>query len=141
VTPQKCRGYTVIAHCQPTHRPMHTLRSVLLAAITLTACSGPLEPDAVVAPPCTTPASLTGAYDPLAPGYLVLFTSGVSAPQESARLAKRYGFTVSHVFEELGGFAAEMKPGVVAQLRCQRTVAAVSRDGSTTLVALPSPTP
>lgn len=97
---------------------MHALRSALLAIIALTACS-----------------------DPLAPGYLVLFTSGVSASQESACLAKRYGLEVTQVFEEMGGFAAAMKPGAVAQLRCRRTVAAVSRDGSTTFAALPSPTP
>ena len=108
---------------------MRSVQHPLLVVVALAACFGPLEPGAEMQPPCFAPAPLDGSYDARAPEYIVMFTEGVAASHESARLAKRYAFSLIIVYESIGGFAAELHPWVVAQVRCERTVASVSRNG------------
>jgi hypothetical protein len=84
----------------------------------------------LVRPACTDPAPLSGEFDPRAPGYIVLYRDGVDAQQETAILAARFQFVPRHVYTHaLQGFSAEFSPEVVAAVRCEPTVRAVSHDG------------
>lgn len=102
--------------------------SLFALLVSLSACTNSLSPSAVVPPQCLAPAALSGTYDPRAPSYAVLFRNGVNVSEEAQRLARRYGFTLNFVWNNLRGFSAEMTPHVVAQLRCERTVTLVEFD-------------
>lgn len=114
---------------------------VLLLGI-LSACSGgsssPTEPSApprpqppaAPAPACSNPAPLDGEPHPDAPGYIILFQDGVKAGEVAPSLARKYGFTLSHVYEALSGFASQDMTGeIVAQIRCEPSVRLVSYNG------------
>lgn len=108
------------------------MRSLLLL-LAFTACSGPLDPGAVLVPPCWSPAPLLGSYTPGAPLYFIRLESGVDVTQEANRLARRYGFTVVHVYWTSPTFTAALDSRVVAQVRCERTVRYLEYDGIGTL--------
>ena len=48
---------------------------------------------------CLQPAPLLGEANPMAPGYIVVYHPGVDPVAETSRLAARYGFTPTHVYE------------------------------------------
>ena len=74
-------------------------------------------------PPCSDSAPLLGTYDPVAPGFIVRFQDSVNATAEAGRLAARYGFTTTLVYEAaLKGFAADLSPATAAVLRCEPKV-------------------
>lgn len=100
----------------------------LLAEI---ACAEPAAPvGQLVAPLCVDPAPLLGSADPRAPGYIVVFHDSLDARVETARLAARYDFVPSHVYEfALRGFSAQLSTPVVAEVRCEASVSYVEHDG------------
>ena len=104
---------------------------LLLPALALLACRNPFAPELrVVPPPCTNPAPLLGSADPRAPGYIIVFVDSVNAQQETNRLATKYSFQASYVYEAaLRGFSASLAPEVVAAVRCEPTVRLVEYDG------------
>lgn len=114
----------------------------LLLLVTLQACNGgsssPTEPPAQPrpgrpaepAPSCSNPAPLEGDYHPEVPGYIILFRDGVKAQDVAPSLARKYGFTASHIYETLPGFASlDMTAETVAQIRCEPTVVLVEYNG------------
>lgn len=70
---------------------------------------------------CANPLPVGGAYNPAYPGYGVSFRDGVDARAETARLADRYGFTITHVIAT-GGFVADFDDDVREQLRCEPSI-------------------
>lgn len=112
------------------------MSAVMLAATLLGGCSesstAVLTEEAaltVLRPLCRTPAPLVGRPNTSEPNYLVAFKAGVDASSESTRLARVYGFTVTHVFYAgTGGFAASLSPREVAIVRCEASVAQVGYD-------------
>ena len=103
-----------------------TLFIVLLSSVVLIACEGSAAPSL----PCADPAPLEGQFDPRAPAYIVVFESGVSARQETDRLAAEYGFTPRFIWEvALQGFSAELTSEVVAAIRCEGSVQYMAHDG------------
>jgi hypothetical protein len=130
-------------------RPMdRRFSSVLATAVAflmmaLSACSGGSsnpteppapsprpEPPAAPAPACANPAPLEGQYNPAAPGYIILFQEGVKAPEVAQSLARKHGFTPSHIYETLPGFASQDMTGeVAARIRCEPTVRLVEYNG------------
>jgi hypothetical protein len=84
----------------------------------------PLGPGVEIVPPaCVNPAPLLGQYDGRAPGYIIDLKDGVDVIVETDRLATRYNFTPTHVYDAvLGGFSANLTPAAVAGLRCENTV-------------------
>jgi hypothetical protein len=88
----------------------------------------------VVPPPCASPAPLLGTPNPAAPGIIVSYRSSVDPVTETARLAALYGFTPSHVYAyAIKGFAADVPPATVADLRCETTVSFVEYDAVVTV--------
>lgn len=84
----------------------------------------------VLPPPCVQPAPLLGAYEPRAPGLIVAFHDSVDVATEVPRLAARFEFTPTHVYQyAIRGFAALLNPAAVAGIRCESTVASVEYDG------------
>ena len=79
---------------------------------------------------CSSPAPLLGHFDRRAPGFIVVFDSGVDASAEVRRLADLYGFTPRHVYTHaLQGFSAELTPATLAAIRCETSVNYASFDG------------
>jgi hypothetical protein len=116
--------------------------AVALLLVVLSACGGgsssPTEPSApprpqppaAPAPACSNPAPLEGEPHPDAPGYIILFRDGVRAQEVAPSLARKYGFTVSNIYETLPGFASpDMTSEMVAQIRCEPTVSLVEYNG------------
>jgi hypothetical protein len=94
---------------------------VLMGMLLLAGCNRHGESGVLL--PCADPAPLNGKPDPAAPGILVGLVPGVDAAEESDRLAKKYGFTVEHVYDALGAFfTPDMTPEVVDRIRCEPTV-------------------
>ena len=84
-------------------------------------------------PPCSDSAPLLGTYETAAPGFIVRFQDSVNATAETGRLAARYGFTPTFVYEAtLKGFAADLSPATVAVLRCEPKVTQIEYDGVVT---------
>jgi len=118
--------------------PSALLSLVPLVLITCGGSSSPSapaavsEPSQVVEPACPNPAPLEGAYDPRAPGYLVIFHDGVDAQATADELAAQYGFTVERVWTAalLGFSTPDATPEAVAGLRCEPTVKLVEHNGS-----------
>ena len=80
--------------------------------------------------PCSDPAPLNGKPDPAAPGVIVGLVSGVDATEESSRLAKKYSFTVEHVYDVLDAFfTPDMTPEALDRIRCEPTVRYVDYNG------------
>jgi hypothetical protein len=102
------------------------LRGVTAALLVLSACEDALAPVAEPEPACTDPAPLVGEYDPRAPGYLVMFHSGIDAAAETERLAIKYGFEPRYVFPVTSGFSADLDSATLAALRCEPTVSYVA---------------
>ncbi len=88
-----------------------------------------------IEPTCADSAPLLGTYDPAAPGYIVRFRDSVDAAAEGARLAARYGFTTTFVYQyALKGFAsADMSAATAAVLRCEPSVASIGYNGIVTV--------
>ena len=110
-----------------------TLAVAGLGATVLAACgSDAVAPDLDLrnerVPACASPAPLLGQRDPLAPLMLVMYKDGVDATAETARLAQALGFTPTHVYGAIGGFAAALSPDVTAAVRCAPSVRFVEHD-------------
>ncbi len=86
-----------------------------------------------VQPSCLLPAPLLGQPNVAAPGYIVVSRPGVDPVAETARLAARYGFSPSHVYDAaLLGFSADLTPTSVAGVRCEPSVSFVEHNGVVT---------
>jgi len=98
----------------------------VLAVLTAGCQEGITSPDAPFAllqSSCLSPAPVLGQFDPRAPGFIVVFDSGVDASAEALRLGGLYGFTPHHVFTHaLQGFSAELTPATLAAIRCETSV-------------------
>lgn len=82
-------------------------------------------------PSCDQPAPLYGEPDPNTPGYIVGFRDGVKSEVETPRLAALYDFQPSFTYTTaLQGFAAELTPETVAELRCVSTIKSIEHDAS-----------
>jgi hypothetical protein len=96
--------------------------------------TSPDAPFALLQPSCLSPAPVSGEFDPRAPGFIVVFDSGVDASVETPRLAGLYEFTPRHVFTHaLQGFSAELTPATLAAIRCETSVNYASFDAPVTL--------
>ena len=70
---------------------------------------------------CSAPVTLSGKYDPAAPGYIVSFVTGTDVDAALAVLTARYGFQPTSVYRlTLLGFAARLTDAVVDGMRCGR---------------------
>lgn len=83
-------------------------------------------------PACENPHAISGAPDPLAPGYIIRLVDGVDPVAESTRLAAKHGFTVRFVYEyTLPGFSTrDVTTRALNGLRCESSIAYIVRDGS-----------
>lgn len=81
----------------------------------------------VVPPACAAPAPLHFAVTP-APGWIVMYQTGVNAATTTATLQTKYGFTATRVYEAVGGFFAELTPAQIASLRCEPAVALIEQN-------------
>jgi peptidase inhibitor I9 len=109
-----------------------TLRFALLSSSLLlaVACHNSTGPQLS----CLQPAPLLGQANPMAPGYIVVYHSGVDPVAQTSRLAARYGFTPTHVYTAaLLGFSASLTPASVAGLRCEPSVSYMEHDGVVTI--------
>ena len=73
----------------------------VLAVLTVGCQEGITYPDApfvLLQSSCFSPAPVLGQFDPRAPGFIVVFDSGVDARAEAPRLGGLYGFAPHHVF-------------------------------------------
>ena len=96
--------------------------------------TSPDAPFALLQPSCLSPAPVLGQFDPRAPGFIVVFDSGVDASAEAPRLGALYGFTSRHVYTHaLQGFSAELTPPILAAIRCETSVNYASFDARVTL--------
>jgi hypothetical protein len=85
-------------------------------------------------PACADPTPLYGTFDPRVPQYIVILQPTPDVKPEVARLAAKYGFTTTTVWESgLQGFVAPITSDIVAGLRCETTVKYVSHDQVFTL--------
>jgi hypothetical protein len=77
---------------------------------------------------CDDPAPLLGEpeSEPVSPAYIVGYHEGVDAVAETQRLSAAYGFEPESVFQVSPGFAADLDPVQLAQVRCESTVDHVS---------------
>jgi hypothetical protein len=103
----------------------------LVCTLFLPACSAITEAAATTEPTalCANPAPLLGQFDPRVPGYIVQLQPGVAVQAEVGRLAAKYGFTPTHVYEfALQGFSAELSPLALASIRCEASVISVEHD-------------
>ena len=95
------------------------------------------SPDALfelLQPSCFSPAPVLGQFDPQAPGFIVVFDSGVDASAEAPRLGGLYGFTPQYVFTHaLQGFSAQLTPATLAAIRCETSVDYASFDARVTV--------
>lgn len=70
-----------------------------------------------------------GNFVPAAPGFIVSYKSGVDPVTTTALLETKYAFSASHVYTALPGFAAQLSNAALSGVRCEPSVAAISRDG------------
>ena len=88
-----------------------------------------LKIDRVPVPPCANPAKAlpalphAGASGP----FIVQFRDSVDVPTEAERLADKYGFVVTRLYQQNGfnGFTASISAGTVAVLLCEPSVVSV----------------
>ena len=75
-----------------------------------------------------------GQFDAHAPGYLVMYRSGVPAAETTDALAARYGFAVTSRYDAVGGFyAASLTNAQVDGLRCEPVVGVVEHNSIVTI--------
>jgi hypothetical protein len=79
---------------------------------------------------CNNPAPLSGNFDPAAPGYIVLFNSGIDAQAETTRLSLLYGFQPENIYNAIGGFSASFSDDTLSHLRCEPSVLSISYNGA-----------
>lgn len=68
------------------------------------------------------PAPVIGTKDSYAPGYIIYFKSGVETQAETTRLAAKYGFQPTHVYDALGGFSADFPTTTLERIRYETTI-------------------
>lgn len=78
---------------------------------------------------------VAGTFNPAAPGFIVDYRSGVDPIATTQELEVKYSFSARHVYTALPGFAAELSPTALAGVRCEPTVAAITRDGIITFAS------
>ena len=109
----------------------------VLAVLSFGCQEGITSPDApfqLLQPSCLSPAPVLGQFDRRAPGFIVVFDSGVDTSAEAQRLGGLYGFTPRHVFAHaLQGFSAELTPATLAAIRCETSVNYASFNARVTL--------
>ena len=109
----------------------------VLAVLSVGCQEGITSPDALfelLRPACLSPAPVLGQFDPRAPGFIVVFDSGVDASAEAPRLGGLYGFLPHYVFTHaLQGFSAELTPATLAAIRCETSVSYASFNARVTL--------
>jgi hypothetical protein len=106
---------------------MSRIRSfpTILIAAALLGCgsTGPTAADLPLEPSCGNRAALSGNPADLSPRYIVAFHQETDARRETARLAATYGFRPERVFAVgFKGFAADLTPAVLGELRCEPAV-------------------
>lgn len=110
----------------------------LAGTVLLGACaSGPSAPHldprlALFAGECSQPAPLhLAAGEKVPDGFIVVYHDSVTNVDAlTTQLARQYGFTTVHRYESaLKGFAATLKPDIVAALRCVGSVNYIGEDG------------
>ena len=91
-------------------------------------------PAAPAAPPAkrAVPVPINGKFDPLAPGFIVLFEEKVDCKAEVARLEAQYGFAHRYIYDMQGfkGFAAHMPNETAEKLRWEPSIHSIERDGA-----------
>lgn len=98
--------------------------------------TSPDSPFALLQPSCLSPAPVLGQFDSRAPGFIVVFDSGVDASAEASRLEGLYGFTSRYVYTHaLQGFSAELTPATLAAIRCEASVNYASFNTRVTLAS------
>jgi hypothetical protein len=102
------------------------------ALLTLAVATCPTGPSQLM-PTCPDPAPLLGERTD-ATGYIVVFHEGTPAAAVAEELARRYEFTLRHVYEHaIAGFAAEFSDAVLAAIRCEAPVRHVEYDRTITV--------
>jgi len=76
---------------------------------------------------------VSGNFDPRAPGFIVDYKSAVDPLATTTRLEMKYGFSATHVYTALPGFAARLSNAALSGVRCESVVAAISHDGIATI--------
>jgi len=103
-------------------RRLPTLAALVAAALPLASCQEPFAAD-------DTCVEVQGTFDARAPGYIVLYKSGVPVQATTAALASKYGFTPKFVWEAaVQGFAAPLTDAAVEGLRCEPVVKLIEHD-------------
>jgi hypothetical protein len=69
-----------------------------------------------------------GTFDPVAPGYTVLFQDGVNGQAETSRLSTLYGFQPTYVLQTIPGFTAEFSADILEHLRCEPSIKSIEHD-------------
>jgi hypothetical protein len=81
-----------------------------------------------ISPSCSNPAPLHKSVC-RAPGYIVVFQSGVDATRAVAELQRKYNFSVKFIYRSLPGFASTtLTLQTVAALRCEPSVLFIEED-------------
>ena len=101
---------------------------LMAGVLVLSACGDDVAPSPEPPAECTNPAPLLGEHDPRAPGFIVMFHSGVDAQAETQRLAAKYDFAPNYVFRTLPGFSAALELSTVAGIRCEESVSLVEHN-------------
>lgn len=99
-----------------------------LALVALAACDLPMDPGARL--PCRRAVPVSGQPASLVRDqYIVMYRDGTDARATTDRLAQRYGFVPSYVYEYVLGFSAELSADALDGVRCAPEVQSVTVSG------------
>ena len=106
---------------------------VLLLSVLILGCGFDLSISSSGNGYCTDPAPVNGQYDPLAPGYIVVFRDGTAVADEVNRLNNIYDLRVGALYQNtLLGFFVEMANITLEKLRCEPSILYIEYNGSVT---------
>lgn len=86
------------------------------------------EADAIIAPPCESPSTLSLAALPAA-GWTILFKPGVNPHAVTPILELRHGFNADRIYEFGGFHSNHLTPQLVAMLRCEGSIRVIEQNG------------